>query len=134
LKKIDVVAAIIRCDNKILCVQRGPAKFEYISEKFEFPGGKIEDGETKELAIIREIKEELFLDIDTPIFFNTVNHQYPDFHITMHSFICTIGHRDITLTEHIDQKWLKVDELNQLDWAAADIPIVRKLQEDHIEE
>jgi len=134
LKKIDVVAAIIQFDGKILCVQRGSAKFEYISKKYEFPGGKIEEGETKEIAIIREIKEELHLDIHAPLFFNTVNHQYPDFHITMHSFICTIGHKDITLTEHINQKWLKAEELNQLDWAAADIPIVRKLQENHIEE
>nr|WP_275114005.1 (deoxy)nucleoside triphosphate pyrophosphohydrolase [Psychromonas antarctica] len=132
MKKIDVVAAIIQCGEEILCVQRGPAKLEYISKKYEFPGGKIEAGETKEFAIIREIKEELYLDILEPKFFNTVNHQYPDFFITMHSFICLIEHKDITLTEHIDQKWLKIDELDGLDWAAADIPIVQKLQEDYI--
>lgn len=130
MKKIDVVAAIIQCGEEILCVQRGLAKLEYISKKYEFPGGKIEVGETKEYAIIREIKEELQLDIVEPRFFNTVNHQYPDFFITMHSFICRVESKDIVLTEHIDQKWLKIDELGSLDWAAADIPIVQKLQTD----
>jgi len=130
LKKIDVVAAIIQCGEETLCVQRGLAKLDYISKKYEFPGGKIEVGESKESAIIREIKEELHLDILEPKFFNTVNHQYPDFFITMHSFICPVESKDITLTEHIDQKWLKIDELHKLDWAAADIPIVQKLQAD----
>lgn len=128
MKKIDVVAAIIQCGEETLCVQRGLAKLEYISKKYEFPGGKIEAGETKESAIIREIKEELQLDIIEPIYFNTVNHQYPDFFITMHSFICLVKNKDIVLTEHIDQKWLKIEELGSLDWAAADIPIVQKLQ------
>jgi 8-oxo-dGTP diphosphatase len=132
LKKIGVVAAIIQCGEETLCVQRGLAKLEYISKKYEFPGGKIEVDETKESAIIREIKEELHLDINEPRFFNTVNHQYPDFHITMHSFICSVEHKNITLTEHINQKWLKISELNSLDWAAADIPIVQKLQTDYI--
>ncbi|MGB2739805.1 MAG: (deoxy)nucleoside triphosphate pyrophosphohydrolase [Cognaticolwellia sp.] len=130
MKKIDVVAAIIQCGEETLCVQRGPAKLEYISKKYEFPGGKIETGETKESAIIREIKEELHLDIIEPKFFNTVEHQYPDFFITMHSFICPVRHRDITLTEHIDKKWLKISELHLLDWAAADIPVVKQLQND----
>ncbi len=128
MKKINVVAAIIQCEGKTLCVQRGPAKLDYISKKYEFPGGKIEDGETKEEAIIREIKEELHLDIIEPSFFHAVEHQYPDFFITMHSFICPIHHKDITLTEHIDEKWLEIEELDALDWAAADIPIVNKLQ------
>ena len=132
MKSIEVVAAIIQNEGQTLCVQRGPAKFEYIQHKYEFPGGKVERGETKESAIIREIKEELHLDIINPIFFNTVNHQYPDFHITMHSFICVIGHKDVELTEHIDQKWLKIEELDTLDWAAADIPIVEKLQKEQI--
>lgn len=130
MKKIEVVAAIIQCGEETLCVQRDVAKLEYISKKYEFPGGKIEAGETKEAAIIREIREELELEIVEPKFFNTINHQYPDFYITMHSFICLVNNKDIVLTEHIDQKWLKIDELNSLDWAAADIPIVQKLQAD----
>jgi len=132
LKKLNVVAAIIQCGEETLCVQRGPAKFDYIAKKYEFPGGKIEVGETKESAIIREIKEELHLDIIEPQFFNTVHHQYPDFFITMHSFICPVEHKDITLTEHTAQKWLKIDQLHILDWAAADIPIVEKLQKKQI--
>ena len=128
MKKIDVVAAIIQCGEETLCVQRGPAKLDYISKKYEFPGGKIEIGETKESAIIREIKEELHIDILEPKFFNTVLHQYPDFHITMHTFICPVKSKEITLTEHIDEKWLRIDELHKLDWAEADIPIVEKLQ------
>lgn len=130
LKKIEVVAAIIQCGEETLCVQRGVAKLEYISKKYEFPGGKVEAGETKDSAIIREIKEELQLDIIEPKYFNTINHQYPDFFITMHSFICTVENKDIVLTEHIDQQWLKIEELGSLDWAAADIPIVNKLQAD----
>jgi 8-oxo-dGTP diphosphatase len=130
MKKIDVVAAIIQCGEETLCVQRGPAKLDYISKKYEFPGGKIEVGESKEAAIIREIKEELHLDILEPKFFSTVLHQYPDFHITMHTFICPVESKEITLTEHIDEKWLRIDELHKLDWAAADIPIVEKLQSD----
>lgn len=132
MKKLNVVAAIIQCGEETLCVQRGPAKFDYIAKKYEFPGGKIELGETKESAITREIKEELHLDIVDPQFFNTVHHQYPDFFITMHSFICPVEHKDITLTEHVDQKWLKIDQLHTLDWAAADIPIVEKLQKEQI--
>ena len=132
MKKLNVVAAIIQCGEETLCVQRGLAKFDYIQHKYEFPGGKVEEGETKESAIIREIKEELHLDILKPKFFSTVNHQYPDFHITMHSFICPVEHKDITLTEHVDQKWLTIDQLHTLDWAAADIPIVEKLQKEQI--
>ncbi|WP_028868830.1 (deoxy)nucleoside triphosphate pyrophosphohydrolase [Psychromonas arctica] len=132
MKKLNVVAAIIQCGEEILCVQRGPAKFDYIAKKYEFPGGKIELGETKESAITREIKEELHLDIVDPQFFNTVHHQYPDFFIIMHSFICPVEHKDITLTEHVNQKWLKIDQLHTLDWAAADIPIVEKLQKEQI--
>ena len=132
MKKLNVVAAIIQCGEETLSVQRGPAKFDYIAKKYEFPGGKIELGETKESAITREIKEELNLDIVDPQFFNTVHHQYPDFFITMHSFICPVEHKDITLTEHVDQKWLTIDQLHTLDWAAADIPIVEKLQKEQI--
>ena len=132
MKKLNVVAAIIQCGEETLCVQRGPAKFDYIAKKYEFPGGKIELGETKESAITREIKEELNLDIVDPQFFNTVHHQYPDFFITMHSFICPVEHKDITLTEHVDQRWLTIDQLHSLDWAAADIPIVEKLQTEQL--
>lgn len=127
MKSIEVVAAIIQQNGKTLCVQRGPAKFDYINHKFEFPGGKLEKGETRVQAIMREVQEELHLDIPQANYFMTVNHTYPDFQLTMHAYICPVDNRDIILTEHIDAKWLSRDELPQLDWAAADIPLVEQL-------
>jgi len=127
MKKIEVVAGIIFCGDDILSVQRPKNKLQYISEKFEFPGGKVEEGETKEEALHRELLEELNLLIKIKSFLMTVVHLYPDFELTMHSYICEVDSKEITLNEHIDKKWLKVNELNQLDWAAADIPIVEKL-------
>ena len=127
MKQIEVVAAIIINDGKILCVQRNENKLPYISKKYEFPGGKMEVGETKEETIIREIFEELKIVIDVQEEFLTVTHQYPDFIIVMHSFICNSKDRKITLTEHIDYKWLDKNDLGNLDWAAADVPIVKKL-------
>ncbi len=127
MKNINVAAAIICINNKILCVQRNTNKYDYISLKFEFPGGKIEEGESKEQALLREISEELKMDIIIEREYLTIEHQYPDFHLTMHSFICSCENTDLVLTEHIDYKWLSRDELIGLDWAAADIPIVNKL-------
>lgn len=127
MKKIEVVAAIIKLDDEILCVQRQKNKLPYISEKFEFPGGKIETGETQKEALKRELEEELNINPVINDLFLTVVHQYPDFELTMHSYICEVDTKEITLNEHIDSKWLKLEELNSLDWAAADVPIVDKL-------
>ena len=132
MKKIDVVAAIIIHNHQILCMQRGKGKFDYISNKYEFPGGKIEAGESPTEALIREIEEEMEILIDekmtTP--YLTIEHQYPDFFIRMHSFLCPVDSRHFTLTEHIDYKWMSRNELNLLDWAPADIPIVERLMGD----
>ncbi|CAM2851592.1 (deoxy)nucleoside triphosphate pyrophosphohydrolase [Flavobacterium frigoris] len=127
MKKIEVVAAIIYFDNKILCVQRPKNKLSYISEKFEFPGGKIEQGETQKDALKRELFEELNITTDIQELFLTVAHEYPDFELTMHSYICEVQTKELTLNEHIAQEWLTLSELKKLDWAAADIPIVNKL-------
>ncbi len=127
MKKVEVVAAVIFYNNKILCVQRGDNKYNYIAFKYEFPGGKVESGETNEKAIKREIQEELNLEISIDSKFITVNHQYPDFTLVMHSFICSCDNPVIVLSEHVDFKWLDKTELKKLDWAAADIPIVDKL-------
>jgi 8-oxo-dGTP diphosphatase len=127
MKKIEVVAAIIYFDNKILCVQRPTNKLSYISEKFEFPGGKIEQGETREEALTRELLEELNILTEIKSFFTTIVHEYPDFELTMHSYICKVKTKELTLNEHIAQLWLSLNELDKLDWAAADIPIVNKL-------
>lgn len=127
MKHIEVVAAIIINDNKILCVQRNVNKLSYISMKYEFPGGKMEPGETKVETIKREILEELKMNINVHEEFLTVTHEYPDFILTMHSFICSCYDPKVTLTEHIDFKWLDKNNLEGLDWAAADVPIVEKL-------
>jgi 8-oxo-dGTP diphosphatase len=127
MKKIEVVAGVIFCKDEILCVQRKKNKLHYISEKFEFPGGKIEPGESKEEALHRELLEELNLSINIKSFFMTVTHEYPDFELIMHTYICEVESKELKLNEHIDKKWLKVNELDQLDWAGADIPIVEKL-------
>lgn len=127
MKHYDVVAAIIIHENKILCVQRSESKFDYISKKYEFPGGKVELGETNEEALKREVMEELNMVVNVKDIFLTVDHQYPDFKITMHSYLCNSANKSLTLTEHIDFKWLSDSGLDDLDWAAADIPIVNKL-------
>jgi len=127
MKHIEVVAAIIINENKILCVQRNWNKFDYISFKYEFPGGKIELGESQEDALTREIDEELNMAITVKEKFLTVNHDYPDFKLTMHSFICTCENPIVNLTEHISYEWLNKNDLIKLDWATADLPIVEKL-------
>jgi 8-oxo-dGTP diphosphatase len=130
-KQIEVVAAIIIHQNKYLCVQRSESQLEYISKKYEFPGGKIEQDETKEQAIIREIKEELEINIEVGNEFMTVYHEYPDFNLTMYSFLCESESFTVHLTEHIDHRWLPREQLDILDWAAADVPIVEKIMSRH---
>jgi len=127
MKHYEVVAAIIINSDKILCVQRNTSKYNYISHKFEFPGGKVEQGETKTQALSREIAEELNLEIEIKREFLSVFHTYPDFEITMHSFLCKADPSGLTLKEHIDSKWVSKEHLSELDWAAADLPIVEKL-------
>jgi len=129
MKKIEVVAAILKHGNEILCAQRAESKLEYISKKFEFPGGKIEAGETKKEALKRELEEELNINPNINDLYLTVVHQYPDFELTMHSFLCDVESKEITLNEHISSQWLKSTELLGLDWAAADVPIVDKLMQ-----
>ncbi len=130
-KTHEVVAAIIVYQNKVLCMQRGKGKFDYISYKYEFPGGKVEPGETQEAAIEREIKEELDLQIMVKNDFYTVSHEYLDFNIVMKSFICHTNSSNLTLSEHVDAQWLDINDIKfkELDWAAADIPIVEELIE-----
>ena len=126
-KHYTVSAAIIVENKKILCVQRNKGKYDYISYKYEFPGGKLEEGENEEDALKREISEELNLEIDVAEKFLLVTHEYLDFNLTMHSYLCKANTEKLVLKEHIDAKWLNKDELFELDWAAADLPIVSKL-------
>jgi 8-oxo-dGTP diphosphatase len=130
MKHYEVVAAIIIDDDKVLCVQRDHGKYDYISLKYEFPGGKIESGESKEQALERELLEELDLGIKIEREFLTVSHNYPDFSVTMHSFICSALNSEFNLKEHIAFKWLNPVNLSTLDWAEADLPIVSKLMKE----
>lgn len=131
MKHIEVVAGIIIYKNKILCMQRDKNKYEYVSYKYEFPGGKIENGESHSEALVRELKEEMDIDIfiSEDDYFLTVDHRYPDFSITMYSYVCRLNTDCFVRKEHINHQWLRKSELNTLDWAPADQPIVKALEE-----
>ena len=110
-------------------MQRGRGKYDYVSFKYEFPGGKIEEGEAKHTAIERELREEMDVHIkvkETDLYM-TVQHEYPDFSITMHAFMCHLAKPDFIRKEHVDAKWLLPQDMPLLDWAAADVPIMQKL-------
>ena len=128
MKHHEVVAAIIQRGDEFLCLQRGPSKYDYIAQKWEFPGGKVEAGETQAVALAREIQEELGLVIQVNAPLLTVEHEYLDFRITMHGLRCSALTHELTLHEHIAYTWLRRDQLHTLDWAAADLPLVAKLQ------
>ena len=127
-KAIEVVAAVIFREGKVLCVQRAEHEKEYVSLKWEFPGGKVEVGETREDALVREIEEELAVEIHELQYLMTVEHSYPDFHLTMHAYTCALKAGEVELREHVGLKWLAVEELDLLDWAAADMPVVETLK------
>ena len=125
MKELYVVAAIIKKDNKILATQRGYGEFEGL---WEFPGGKIEEGETKEEALVREIKEELNADIIVEKFALDLEWQYPNFYLYMSCFECVLE-SDIELLEHMGARWLSLDELDSVEWIEADIKAVNYIKE-----
>lgn len=124
MKPIEVVAAIIKKEDKIFITRRSCGEFQ---DMWEFPGGKIEVGETKEEALIREIKEELELDINNLEYLTTVEYDYTSFHLTMHCFICEICGGSLNLNAHNDAKWVSLDELESQDWVPADVEVVEKI-------
>ncbi len=126
MKHVEVVAAVIIKNGKVFCAQR--KDIGETAKKWEFPGGKIEAGETSQKALAREILEELNTEIKVGDFITTVNHQYNTFSITMHAYQATVITGNLNLSEHLDSRWLSQDELNSLDWAAADIPIVEQIK------
>ena len=132
MKKVFVVAGVIINEKKILCAQRAKNNLNYISKKFEFPGGKIEKFETDEQCLKREILEELSLEIEINDFYMLVNHIYPDFKLNMKVYLCSSTNRNVILREHISCKWLSLEKISNLDWAEADLPVVRKLLIDKI--
>ena len=124
-KQIEVVAAIIIEKDKIFATQRGYGEFK---DGWEFPGGKIESGETPQQALKREIREELDKEIEVGELFDTVEYDYPDFHLTLHCYICTVKSGNLMLKEHKAAKWLSRENLDSVDWLPADIELIEKLK------
>ncbi|PXX77117.1 (deoxy)nucleoside triphosphate pyrophosphohydrolase [Dielma fastidiosa] len=124
MKTVEVVAAIICEEDKIFATQRGYGEFK---DGWEFPGGKIESGETPQEALKREIKEELDTEISVGQLVDIVEFDYPNFHLTMHCFFCKILKGDLVLKEHEASKWLMKYELDTVDWLPADQGLIEKL-------
>lgn len=131
MKRIEVVAAIMLDGEKIFATQRGYGEFK---DGWEFPGGKIEQGETPSQALVREIKEELDTEIEVGELIDTVEYDYPQFHLTMHCFLCTILSGDLVLKEHEAAKWLMPEELDSVEWLPADLGLIGKLKQRNIKE
>ena len=127
MKTIEVVAAIIKKQDKIFITRRSYGEF---ADMWEFPGGKIELGESREEALIREVKEELELDINNLEYLTTVEYDYPNFHLTMHCFICEICGGELVLNAHNDAKWVSLEELSTQKWVPADVEVVEKVLND----
>jgi 8-oxo-dGTP diphosphatase len=127
MKSIEVVAAAIRRGDSILATQRGYGEFK---DGWEFPGGKVEPGETPEEAIVREIREELGATVRPEKLITTVECDYPKFHLTMHCFLCTVAEGELKLLEHEAAKWLTKDTLGSVGWLPADLEIVEKLRDE----
>ena len=125
MKQIEVVAAIIRKGDKIFATQRGNGEWK---DWWEFPGGKMEAGETPEEALKREIREELSTEISVDEFLYTVDYDYPQFHLTMHCYLCSLMTDSLHLNEHEAAKWLGRDELDSVKWLPADVMVVQTIK------
>lgn len=125
MKTIEVVAAIIKRGSEICIARRGYGDFK---DMWEFPGGKIEPGETREEALIREIKEELELDIKISKYVTTIDYDYTNFHLTMHCFLCEVCGGKLHLNAHNEVRWVPLDELFKLNWVPADVFVVESLK------
>ena len=124
MKLVTTVAGVIKNQNgEILCTLRDQGKYDYVSFKWEFPGGKIEEGETNEETLTRELHEELDIDVKIENFFYQVEHDYPDFHLSMAVYECELISTEMKMNVHKGLKWLAPKDIMTLDWAAADIPV-----------
>jgi len=124
-KQIHVVAALIRKENKIFATQRGYGNYK---DWWEFPGGKIEPGETTEEALVREIREELAVEISVDEYFMSIEYEYPEFHLSMACYWCTVKEGHLTLLEHEAARWLSLGQLRQVNWLPADIQIIEEIE------
>lgn len=127
MKTVRVVAAVIRKDDKIFATQRGYGEFK---DGWEFPGGKIEEGETPEQALAREIKEELDTEIQVGKLIDTIEYDYPKFHLSMDCFWCEIMQGGLELKEHEAARWLSKEELYSVDWLPADVGVIERVEEE----
>lgn len=125
MKNIRVSAAVIAHDGKIFATQRGYGQYK---DYWEFPGGKREDGESGEDAIIREIKEELNVDIAVDSYLTTVEYQYPEFFLVMDVYLCSIVSGEISLSVHEDARWLSAIDIDTVDWLPADIAVIEEMK------
>ncbi len=121
-----VAAAIIVKGNKVFAAQKGSGE---LKGGWEFPGGKVEPGETSRQAIVREIKEELDTKIEAGELFDTIAYDYPAFHLIMDCFICEVKSGDLILKEHENAKWLRAEDLDAIDWLSADRMLIPKLKD-----
>ena len=126
MKTIRVVAAVIRKGNRIFATQRGYGEFK---DGWEFPGGKIEPGETPQEALVREIREELETEIRVGDLIDTIEYDYPTFHLSMDCFWCEIVEGSLELKEHEAAKWLDRESLYTVDWLPADVGLVERIRE-----
>ena len=126
MKTIRVVAAIIIENGKVFATQRGYGEFK---DGWEFPGGKIEPNETPEEAIVREIKEELDTEVEVVELLDTVEYDYPNFHLSMDCFICKIKSGDLVLKEHEAAKWLTKETLGSVEWLPADLELIPQIEQ-----
>lgn len=124
MKTIRVAAAIIIENGKVFATQRGYGEFK---DGWEFPGGKIEPDETPETAIVREIREELDTEVEVVELLDTVEYDYPKFHLSLDCFICKIRSGDLVLKEHEAAKWLTRETLGSVEWLPADLGLVEKI-------
>ena len=124
MKTVNVVAAIIVKDDEIFITQRGYGDYK---DMWEFPGGKIELGEALENALIREIKEELSVTIKVGKWIGTIEHDYPTFHLVMHTFLCSITSGELELKEHEAARWITIKEMNNVDWLPADKKLIENM-------
>lgn len=127
MKTVRVVAAVIRKDDKIFATQRGYGEFK---DGWEFPGGKIEEGETPEQALVREIKEELDTDINVRELIDTIEYDYPNFHLSMDCFWCDIVKGELELKEHEAAKWMTKEKLYSVEWLPADVGLIEKIKKE----
>ncbi len=125
MRSLQVVGAIIVKDGKVLATQRG---YGELAGGWEFPGGKVEPGETAEEALRREIEEELAAAVAVGRHFMTVEHRYDDFHLHLSCYFCTLISSKISLTEHADARWVDRCTIGELDWLPADLTLIEALQ------